>query len=792
MKVLGIKLQKAGLIMMSMMGIIVGMSSCEDRFDTPRPPMPKGKSVDVSLCVGIAGGVDATPTKGTLTDALAAAIPDRLYNLQILQYDSNKSFKKLVPVEDNPAIGSTLNITLAPCDNCHLILVARGATEAIPAFSGSPSWSDLQGKLADYNTINDLTEINNMPYFLHLPNVNVTNEGKVIGSALGEDARILLKRLAVRLTVNWVFGGGSGNAMRDNYTLKEVKLCQVPSAYYLMPQTESDSRFEGDLYPSSLLEYKDLFRLKGDKAVNEGSLTTWMPANAKGKSSQVTSEYYRTKEYAHSAATYMEFVVDSKDGSERLYYRSYLGGKEVSDFNLLENTNYVWTVNIQSADYRTDPRIRLLDQTPVISNNLVPTSNCFMMRPGTNICFNPYKHEASSDSNNTYLSGKTIGSVRVLWQNKDAGTSGDLVMGYAVSNETSNYNHTNLVNYTDLADRDKARVHVKVPVTQGGNAVIAAYAADNTGGGETILWSWHIWVTDYVPAPLSGAITSENRTAAIDIARAATQGGTVHTYQGASWTQSTGAFFDKVIMDRNLGAIRSTYSTSSDLDAARSFGNLYQWGRKDPMPGSVDGSNKEVGIIFNGDGEALPKITATSNGDLEKCIKNPLAFYQYLKLDGASWGPSTKSIYDPCPKGWKVPDFYTPNSVNDMFQGFGYGTSNLMIYFKGNWYSSQLGSQNDNSPRNGFLYMYPGESVSDASANYTDRSVWFPSTRLRELGTALLRSYNPSMTMYSARASSDNSHGWYTEIKAHQLIITNSSLAGKGYGMSVRCVQERR
>lgn len=79
-----------------------------------------------------------------------------------------------------------------------------------------------------------------------------------------------------------------------------------------------------------------------------------------------------------------------------------------------------------------------------------------MMRPGTNICFNPYKHEAGSGGENTYLSDKTIGSVRVLWQSKDAGTSGDLVMGYAVSNEAGSYNHQNLVNYTNIGDRANA------------------------------------------------------------------------------------------------------------------------------------------------------------------------------------------------------------------------------------------------------------------------------------------------------------------------------------------------
>lgn len=109
-----------------------------------------------------------------------------------------------------------------------------------------------------------------------------------------------------------------------------------------------------------------------------------------------------------------------------------------------------------------------------------------------------------------------------------------------------------------------------------------------------------------------------------------------------------------------------------------------------------------------------------------------------------------------------------------------------MIYFKGNWHSSKLNQSDDNGARNGFLYMYPGESAPD---NFTDQSVWFPSTRLREF-VGELRRANPSMTMYSAHAS-ENGVAWYTEIKSYEIHITDGGLANKGYGMSVRCVQDR-
>ena len=58
MEEIGVKLQKAVLIMMSIVSML-GMSSCEDRLDSPCPSTGEGKTVEVSLCVGLADWEDA-------------------------------------------------------------------------------------------------------------------------------------------------------------------------------------------------------------------------------------------------------------------------------------------------------------------------------------------------------------------------------------------------------------------------------------------------------------------------------------------------------------------------------------------------------------------------------------------------------------------------------------------------------------------------------------------------------------------------------------------------------------
>jgi len=152
------------------------------------------------------------------------------------------------------------------------------------------------------------------------------------------------------------------------------------------------------------------------------------------------------------------------------------------------------------------------------------------------------------------------------------------------------------------------------------NAVIAANDADGT-----ILWSWHIWFTDQP--------------------------------QGQVYNNNAGT-----MMDRNLGA---TSATPGDVGA---LGLLYQWGRKDPFLGSSSISSNNVAKSTITWPSAVS--SDSSNGTIAYATTHPTTFVKYnsdnydwyytgsSSTDDTRWTTSerAKSIYDPCPAGWRVPD----------------------------------------------------------------------------------------------------------------------------------------
>ena len=192
----------------------------------------------------------------------------------------------------------------------------------------------------------------------------------------------------------------------------------------------------------------------------------------------------------------------------------------------------------------------------------------------------------------------------------------------------------------------KDEIYVSLAKELQGNAVVAAKDAEGT-----ILWSWHIWVSQ------------EDPTANL----------MPYTYTPAEGESQSFQF-----MDRNLGAM------SSELGTAAVNGCFYQWGRKDPFPGpNYDGTIK---AIYNSKGEVTEIATETvaEDNNIETAIKNPMTRYNgvsggnygWITKDVAAigkdlvsdiWGgvSKTKSMYDPCPAGYRMPQLAAWQFLSD-------------------------------------------------------------------------------------------------------------------------------
>ena len=164
-----------------------------------------------------------------------------------------------------------------------------------------------------------------------------------------------------------------------------------------------------------------------------------------------------------------------------------------------------------------------------------------------------------------------------------------------------------------------------------GNALIGAF----NEAGE-IIWSWHIWVTNNDPVADANTFSLNGKT----------------------------------IMNHNLGADTNNNGNANSDEIARSYGLYYQWGRKEPIVGPNDWnfSLNYDDILYNAsDNEVKFDYVASKDGGsvawstlnpVSIVIGNPDNGYDWLNdgHDNALWSAASKSDYDPCPAGWRVPD----------------------------------------------------------------------------------------------------------------------------------------
>lgn len=223
------------------------------------------------------------------------------------------------------------------------------------------------------------------------------------------------------------------------------------------------------------------------------------------------------------------------------------------------------------------------------------TANCYVVAAAGR-----YKFKADVKGNSTTTLDGTPSSAALLWES------------FGTSTAPSENDIIASLSYED------GYVKFETPSTlQNGNAVIAVKDASGN-----ILWSWHIWVcAGYDPIATSQVY-----------------------YNDAG-----------VMMDRNLGA---TSATPGDVGA---LGLLYQWGRKDPFLGSSSISSSILSLSTLSWPAAVS--SSSSVGTVAYATAHPTTFIKsnssrgdwiYSSKDNTLW-KSSKSIYDPCPPGWKVP-----------------------------------------------------------------------------------------------------------------------------------------
>ena len=729
----GFQVQKR--VVMAVTAVCIMISGCDDRFDSRGSSVSgEGKPVDVTLRIGLADEVDAydlsaapstkanasgdnaafgfnlQPSAQTRAEEVTSLKPDALYNLEIQQYDADgKHLAGSSTVEATTAIGAAISVSLNVKEHCQLVLVAWGAGNTKSRL-GKVLLEDARKISVDVSVIKDLrpdtqTDMNKMPYVLHLKDVNVAPDGRIYsqdGEAI--DVRLRLQRLAARLTFSWTYSV-------SNYLPQQILIHSIPFDYKVIASPNEKDK----TYPS-LLDQFTTIQVPTKRVASSGTYSCWIPANVRGSNPKATSQTYRIKSNAPIGSSYIRFiaVMDGKENEKKkLDYRIYIGGKETTDFNLYGNTDYSYRATFNHAELPTnDLRVTVIDPIPASENNsnFVPTANCFMVAPGGAFCFNPYKYyRLGSVTDNELLQkwckDKKIRSVKVLWQTKENGDVGDPTLG-AVSSDSD---HTNIVDLKYGEDFSTARIYCRVaPNTTGGSGVIAAYDADE--GQGNIIWSWHVWVTDYAPSATANETVLEPANKRVLQIK---KDGTAY----------------KPMMDRCLGAYDGYVAVPADVvDQSRANGFHYQRARKDPFPGSYPSEEvpnqykyeinegrppKNCLNRYKPDGITWVIPSGMDMNSIQHAYQHPEFIGDPMPNtigsstrqewsnapdsdpDGrATWG-SDKTIHDPCPAGWRV-------STSDELQA-------LINYNSLNWSSILANSKKDG----GVLLQY------DETANRT-------------------------------------------------------------------------
>ena len=413
----------------------------------------------------------------------------------------------------------------------------------------------------------------------------------------------------------------------------------------------------------------------GASAGTEQEYVFYVPANERGTISNAAQ--MDKNRHAPQGATRFCIYANYGSPAKSITYTYYLGANLLTDFNLEPNKKYEYTIELNGkGDPLVDSRIEDVDEV-----TFGVDANCYMLKPptraGATTTFSiPVRRAAvfwnqpgtnmgvygAATTDSYLLEESTTWQAWLVWNevqdaNGDPVPDSELLAG-SVDDGTGKYVF-NGKGFNPAGDPSIPghQPYLRIKVTSGmkGNALVAI---KKTSGAtmDDVLWSWHLWVTEYDPYV---DWTKEDGTYLY-----AVPGGEIHRYAGTTWTSS--AYENAFMMDRDLGAIANRGVTDS-------FGLMFQYGRKDPFR---YGNAEYKSASDTGE----PPVDLLIKQNIRYCVHHPntivlpsdytrhwTSFGDGLSVSEKWYDPKYdlhgvdncevgKSIYDPCPSGWHLPE----------------------------------------------------------------------------------------------------------------------------------------
>ena len=227
---------------------------------------------------------------------------------------------------------------------------------------------------------------------------------------------------------------------------------------------------------------------------------------------------------------------------------------------------------------------------------------------------------------------------------------------------------------------------------QSGNAVVAV--TKGSGASKTVLWSWHLW---FAPKDALDKIKVTNHQNVNYYFTKEALGWKPTQWSGSTYSsaRTVKVKVEQTVANNSTKQAAVINITQNPGNVKKGANTLYQFGRKDAFPGVATSDLKAGGITEN----------AGNNMSITNNIQNPdkfyiygisvLMYYGYYNLwsadntveGGYNQGndnPVVKTVYDPCPVGFKMPannafTGFTANGQNNGIMNVD-GTDNLQTY----------------------------------------------------------------------------------------------------------------